>query len=70
LYGWTPEEAIGKDTHELLRTVFPVPIDEIRAELLRAGRWEGELEKTKADGTQVVVASRWSLRRDEQERGL
>jgi PAS domain S-box-containing protein len=68
LYGWTPEEAIGKDTHELLRTVFPVPIDEIRAELLRAGRWEGELEKTKADGTQVVVASRWSLRRDERER--
>jgi len=68
LYGWTAEEAIGKRTHQLLQTVFPVPIDEIRAELLRAGRWEGELEKTKADGTQVVVASRWSLRRDEQER--
>ena len=68
LYGWTAEEAIGKRAHQLLQTVFPVPIDEIRAELLRAGRWEGELEKTKADGTQVVVASRWSLRRDEQER--
>jgi PAS domain S-box-containing protein len=68
LYGWTAEEAIGKLTHQLLQTVFPVPIEEIRAELLRAGRWEGELEKTKADGTQVVVASRWSLRRDEQER--
>ena len=68
LYGWTAEEAIGKRTHQLLQTVFPVPIDAIRAELLRAGRWEGELEKTKADGTQVVVASRWSLRRDEQER--
>jgi PAS domain S-box-containing protein len=68
LYGWTAEEAIGKRTHQLLQTVFPVPMDEIRAELLRADRWEGELEKTKADGTQVVVASRWSLRRDEQER--
>jgi len=68
LYGWTPEEAIGKGAHQLLQTVFPMPIDEIRGELLRAGRWEGEIEKTKGDGTQVVVASRWSLRRDEQER--
>ena len=66
LYGWTAEEAIGKRAHELLRTVFPAPIEEIRAELLRSGRWDGELEKTGADGTQVVVASRWSLRRDDQ----
>ena len=68
LYGWTAEEAIGKRAHELLQTVFPAPIEEIRAELLRSGRWDGELEKTRADGTQVVVASRWSLRRDEQGR--
>src|SRR5262245_41808864 len=68
LYGWTAEEAIGKRTHQLLQTVFPGPIAEIRAELLHASRWEGELETTQADGTQVVVASRWSLQRDEQER--
>jgi len=52
----------------LLQTIFPTPLEDIRAELLRTDRWEGELKKTKADGTQVVVASRWSLRRDEQER--
>jgi PAS domain S-box-containing protein len=68
LYGWTPEEAIGKQAHELLHAVFPVPIDSIRAELLDSGRWEGEVEKTKSDGTRVVVASRWSLRRDDQMR--
>jgi PAS domain S-box-containing protein len=67
LYGWTAEQAVGKHTHQLLRTVFPVPIEEIQAELLRTGRWEGELEKTKADGTRVVAASRWSLRRDDQQ---
>jgi len=67
LYGWTPEQAIGKHTHQLLRTVFPAPVEEIQAELLRTGRWEGELEKTKADGTRVVVASRWSLRRNEDQ---
>jgi PAS domain S-box-containing protein len=68
LFGWTPEEAIGKQAHELLHSVFPVPIDSIRAELLDSGRWEGEVEKTKSDGTRVVVASRWSLRRDDQMR--
>jgi PAS domain S-box-containing protein len=68
LYGWTAEEAIGKRSRELLQSVFPAPIEEIRAELLRSGRWDGELETTRADGTQVVVSSRWSLRRDEQGR--
>jgi PAS domain S-box-containing protein len=68
LYGWTAENAIGRYSQQLLQTVFPVPVDDIRAELLQTGRWDGELKKTRADGTEVVVASRWSLRRDEQER--
>ena len=38
LYGWTPEQAIGKRSHEILRTVFPAPLDDIGAELLRTGR--------------------------------
>jgi PAS domain S-box-containing protein len=66
LYGWPPKQAIGKSSHELLRTVFPAPLEDITAELLRTGRWQGELKHTKADGTDVVVASRWALRRDEQ----
>ena len=68
LYGWTAEDAIGKESHQLLQTVYPTPLDDVRAELMRTGRWEGELERTKADGTHVIVASRWSLRRDESER--
>jgi PAS domain S-box-containing protein len=68
LYGWTDKEAVGRRSQELLQTIFPTPLEDIRAELLRTNRWEGELKKTKADGTHVVVASRWSLRRDEQER--
>jgi PAS domain S-box-containing protein len=68
LYGWSAEEAIGKRSHKLMQTGFPKPIEEIRAELLRTGRWEGELRKSKADGSRVVVASRWSLRQDEQGR--
>jgi PAS domain S-box-containing protein len=70
LYGFAAEEAIGRLSHELLRTVFPAPMDVLGAELLRTGRWEGELRRTKADGTEVVVSSRWSLQRDEQQRAV
>jgi PAS domain S-box-containing protein len=70
LYGWTADQAVGKRTQDLLRTVFPKPFDEIQKELFQTGRWEGAVEKTKADGTNVSVASRWSLQRDENERPI
>jgi PAS domain S-box-containing protein len=66
LYGWTEEHTVGEVAHELLKTVFPLPFEQIEAELLGTGRWEGELVKTKQNGTQLVVASRWSLKRDDR----
>jgi PAS domain S-box-containing protein len=64
LYGWKAGEAVGKVTHQLMQTIFPMPLEEIMAELFRTGRWEGELVHTKKDGTRAIVASRWSVQRD------
>ncbi len=64
LYGWTRDEAVGQVSHRLMQTVFPVPLEEITAELNSTGRWEAELIHTRRDGTQVVVASRWALQLD------
>jgi C4-dicarboxylate-specific signal transduction histidine kinase len=52
----------------LLQKTLPAPVDQINDELLRTGRWDGELVCKKRDGTRVVMASRWSLQRDHQGR--
>ena len=66
LYGWSAEQAVGRVIQDLLKTIFQVPLEQIEEEVIGAGRWEGELVQTKKDGSQVVVASRWSLQRDER----
>jgi PAS domain S-box-containing protein len=64
LYEWKKAEAVGKTSHQLMQTIFPMPLEEITAELLRNGHWEGELVHTKKDGTRAIVSSRWSVQRD------
>ena len=63
-YGWTRDEAVGRVSYELLQTVFPVSLAEIKAELHRTGGWDGELVHMARDGTRIVAASRWSPQRD------
>jgi len=68
LYGWKSAEAVGQISHELMRTIFPVPFEAISQELFRTGRWEGEIVHTTKDGRRLEIASRWALQRDERER--
>ena len=62
LYGHTRDDAVGREVHALLHS--SADLREIQPQLLRAGYWDGELTHTRSDGQQVIVSSRWVLKRD------
>jgi PAS domain S-box-containing protein len=64
LYGWLRDEAIGRDMHRLLQTVFPVPREEVELALRVQRRWQGNLTQRTRDGNEVVVACRKSLNQE------
>ena len=70
LYGWSRAEAIGQTSHVLLQTQSSRPLDEIEAALFRTGHWHGELVHTRGDGNRLIVASRWALQLDAEDRPL
>ncbi len=59
LYGWTPEEALGKKSRSLLKTKFPEPYEVIVKALLSWGRWSGEKIQHDKFGREIIVESRW-----------
>jgi PAS domain S-box-containing protein len=63
-YGWTAEEVLGKRMGDMVVTLFPVPVEEIKSALLNAGYWDGELIQYRKDCTKIIVQSRWQLHRD------
>ena len=64
MYGWTCEEAVGRSVPDLLEPDYPQPIAEVERQLLQDGLWEGQLTHKTRDGTAMVVAARWVVRRD------
>jgi PAS domain S-box-containing protein len=68
VFGWTAEEAVGRNFAELLQTAFPAPLATIEAELLAAGEWKGELTHRHRDGHKVIADAQWALHRDSEGR--
>jgi PAS domain S-box-containing protein len=62
-FGWTAEEATGRECLELL---YKEPNDFYRALelLLSHGEWQGEVHKRTKDGRDLTVEMRWTLVRD------
>ena len=63
LYGYPAGEAIGRISHDLLRTEFPKSLRDQERELLERQEWTGELRHRRRDGEEVVVVSHQSLLR-------
>jgi aldose sugar dehydrogenase len=62
LYGYSPEEARGRVTHELLKTKVPSSdVRELETTLSRKAIWVGELRHTNRDGRELRVESRIAL---------
>jgi PAS domain S-box-containing protein len=70
IYGYTAEQARGQITHSLLQTAFPVSRQAVDDALAGTGRWEGELEHSRKDGSRIIVSSRQALVRDDDGRPL
>lgn len=68
LFGYSKDEAMGQVSHELLRTTFPQPLQEINRQLLATGSWDGELECVTRSGSHITVASRWIVYRNRGRR--
>jgi len=66
LYGWTAEEAIGKNANELIYGGDPdiAQLHIAQKQILETGEWQGELVQATKDGKTIVVESRWTLVRD------
>jgi PAS domain S-box-containing protein len=65
LYGFAADEAVGRSSHALLKTKFPIEFIELRSHLLNHGHWSGELRHVCRDGHEVIVDSRMQLLGDD-----
>jgi PAS domain S-box-containing protein len=65
LYGFVLDEAVGRSSHSLLQTKFPIDFIELRSRLQNERYWSGELQHTCKDGHKVIVDSRMQLLSDD-----
>jgi PAS domain S-box-containing protein len=66
MYGFSKDEALGHISHILLDTQFPEPLARIQANLVRDGRWEGEVTHRRKDGSILSVTTQWVVHHDEK----
>lgn len=66
IYGWTGEEAVGKNASQLLLNEPSAQFENARQAVIEKGEWSGEIHQIRRDGAEIIVESRWTLVRDDQ----
>jgi len=69
LFGYSAEEAQGRLSHELLRSVLPESLATIEAKLGAGGEWAGRLRHTTKDGRFIWVLAVWRCRQGVEPAG-
>jgi two-component system, cell cycle sensor histidine kinase and response regulator CckA len=64
LYGWTAEEALGGDFVKMAYEE-PIAFQEAKRILFEKKEWSGEVRKIRKNGSEIIVASRWTLLSDD-----
>jgi len=65
MYGWTREEAVGRNIRELIYS-NPQEFFEVDERLIRLGEWQGELQLLAKSGQKITVEAYITLIRDNQ----
>jgi two-component system, cell cycle sensor histidine kinase and response regulator CckA len=66
LYGWQAEDVMGKYAEELFYQ-DSLQIEAALKTVVESGSWQGELRKQTTNGKEVIIASRWTLMRDDAD---
>jgi len=61
MYGWSREEATGRDVHALLQTGPPEQLATVLRILQEEHHWEGEIRQIRRDGTEIFASTGWTL---------
>jgi PAS domain S-box-containing protein len=65
LYGFTAHEAVGRSSHALLQTKFPIDFLDVKSKLRNERFWSGQVRHICKDGREVMVDSRMQLLDDD-----
>jgi PAS domain S-box-containing protein len=69
MYGWTPEQLMGKNWVEIqYEGHAPPEYKSARKQVLTTGKWEGEFVHKTKKGEEITVQSKWILVYDKEKR--